>query len=179
MTERNDGGRQAPKRRPNGTFAANTSGNEGGRPPKRKQRHSLPGSNRRAAFAIAEREISASFSSKPEKLTLYQANLLRLGIDGAKGSRNAARLFIAEINRAASVNGDMHAFTRLLMSEVNRLEAENRELHEYSPQSGVVHMPYEYFQQHPDERNRRSSQDDERLRLGDGGGGTDEIPDPE
>jgi hypothetical protein len=133
---------KAPKpAREKGRFAKGSSGNPAGRPAKHKKRHSMPEINRRAAFDIAEREITLKANDTLQTVTLYQANLLRLAMDGANGNRNAARLFIAEVNRAASMEWQNSAIVEMLLSENEEQERELEALRSRVPRNGVVIDP--------------------------------------
>jgi hypothetical protein len=76
-----------------GQFEKGSSGNEYGRPAKEKTSHRLPARNRNAILDIAERRIDITIGGKKEELTLFEANVLRLGMDGAQGNRVSARQF--------------------------------------------------------------------------------------
>ena len=69
--------------------------NEKGKPPPAAPSiRTIPERNRRGVFNIAEMEVSMNINGKPETRTLYEANVIRLGIDGAAGKISSARAFV-------------------------------------------------------------------------------------
>jgi hypothetical protein len=127
-------------RRSNGQFPKGKSGNPKGRP-RKKIRHSIPDPNRRAIFRIAERVVPVTINGKTEELTLFEASVFQLGLQGAKGDKSAAKLFVEAVNRAAKENGDNHEFTRMLLQEVNDQRKVVEELVAERLRSGVIINP--------------------------------------
>lgn len=131
-------------RKGNGQFGAGHSGNPYGRPPKEKPNHSIPARNRRAVFEIAEREVEFTFDGKTERMSYYQASILRLAAAGVKGDTRAAIKFVETVNRTAEADLTRRLIAIQHMQQVDALAEENEQLRERSQQkTGVLVLPRE------------------------------------
>ena len=127
-------------RKKNGQFEKGSSGNEYGRPKAAKPNHRIPAKNRDAILKIAEREIEITIGGKKEKMTLFEANVLRLAFDGALGGRVSARQFAAMVEDTAKEDLQMGLRTRLMMEDMNRVRDEHAELkRKMGQKGGVIH----------------------------------------
>lgn len=129
-----------------GQFEKGSSGNEYGRPAKEKTSHRLPARNRNAILDIAERRIDITIGGKKEELTLFEANVLRLGMDGAQGNRVSARQFAKLVEDTAKEDLTMKLSVKRLMAEMERTQTENAELRaKNARRNGVVEMPADHW----------------------------------
>ena len=126
-----------------GRFRKGVSGNPNGRPTKQAKFHSLSTMNRRSIFDIVEQEVSVRSGSGEEKKTLYEAIFSKLAVDAAKGDRQAAKMVLAEVHRAAKEN-------EYTLNMVAMLQEQNQQLREQvaaweqrhpTQRSGVLVMP--------------------------------------
>lgn len=128
-------------RKKNGQFEKGSSGNEYGRPKAAKPNHRIPAKNRDAILRIAEREIEITLGGKKEKMTLFEANVLRLALDGAHGGRVSARQFAAMVEDTAKEDLQMGLRTRLMMEDMNRVRDEHAEMkRKLGRKGGVMHV---------------------------------------
>lgn len=129
-----------------GQFEKGSSGNEYGRPPREKTSHRLPARNRNAILDIAERQIEITMGGKREQLSLFEANVLRLAMDGAQGNRVSARQFAKLVDDTAKEDLTMKLSVKQLMAEMERTQAENAELRaKNARRNGVVEMPRDHW----------------------------------
>lgn len=91
--EHNATGGSKPARRANGTFQKGHTANRNGRP-KTDDKIPHPEVFRDSGFAIASFKIPTMLNGKKVKLGLLEANLLALGLAGAKNNVSAAELFV-------------------------------------------------------------------------------------
>lgn len=117
-----------PSRKGNGQFGAGHSGNPYGWPPKEKPDHSIPARNRRAVFEIAEREVEFVFDGKTERMTYFQASVLRVAAAGVKGDIRAAMKFIDAVSRTAEHDIARRASTHQYMQTMDAVAEENETL---------------------------------------------------
>ncbi len=101
----------------------------------------LPAAKRRIISAVADEEVEVKVGGKTRKMSLFEANVRALAIDGTK-NRVAAQKFI----ELATGNSERDLQRRLLTHELreyyDRLEAENERLaDEVTPRSGVLTVP--------------------------------------
>lgn len=80
-----------------GRFEKGKSGNLKGRP-RLSEKISHPETFRDRVFAIAEFKIPTSLSGKRRKLTLYEVNVLNLGLKGAEGDARASEKFLDKVH---------------------------------------------------------------------------------
>lgn len=106
-----------------GRFRKGVSGNPSGRPLKTVKRHSAPVHNQRATFDIAEQLVTVTVDGERQSMTLYQANLYRLGLKGASGDGAAAKAFVDRVDRSAKSQENEMAPQLLLIEENKELKA--------------------------------------------------------
>ena len=133
------------KRDAKGRLLKGSTANKRGRPPRQTRRHTIPERNRDSLFGIAEMEVTINVNGKPEKRTLYEANVIRLGFDGVAGKISSARAFVNAVNRAADENGQFSDFVRMLLQNMNELEQENAQLRKFVPRNGVLRLDREVY----------------------------------
>lgn len=132
--ERDEGGR----------FRKGKSGNRRGRPPKRRIDPRLPAARRDAVMRIADRmvDVRVDGSGMPERMSLYEANILQLGIAGAKGSRIAAQKFVEMAMATSERDMLMRVQNRILVERMNQVEEELYQLQKRTgSRTGVLEVP--------------------------------------
>jgi hypothetical protein len=146
-----------PKRDDKGPILPGSSGNLRGRPAKERRRHAHPHSNNSVAFEIAAIEVTVTVNGRSEKRSLYEANLIRVGVDGASGKISSARTFLNEIGRAARENDGHGALVRSLLGRIEDLEGDLDAVQKRYPRHGVVRVPWDEFA-----AMRRAEEDEKR-----------------
>lgn len=128
------------QRNQKGQFKKGSSGNTSGRPTREKPSHRLPAKNRKAILDIAEREIEVTISGEKQKMTLFEAAVLRLATASAQGDRVASRMFAEMVMDAAKEDLTMSLRTKLMMQQMDEVWAENETLRgKVAARNGVVH----------------------------------------
>lgn len=149
-----------------GQFEKGYSGNEYGRRPRGKPTHNLPSRNRKVVFDIAEREMEVVINGERQRLSLYEACVLRVAIDGAQGDRVAARQFAQLVSDTAKEDLSMRLKTTLLMEQMDKVSEENERLRaKVEARTGVVIAPPNWSK-HADVHDD-SRLDDGRMTLED------------
>lgn len=123
-----------------GRFAKGTSGNPGGRP-SRKGRHShaISAVNRRCISEAAQTQITINLNGEQKLVSLYTANMIAMGIKGASGNTAAARLFLGQVNAAASMNGEQNELARWALREWDKTLDQLEQTEKWAPPtSGVL-----------------------------------------
>jgi hypothetical protein len=105
-----------------GRFRKGSSGNPNGRPTKQSKFHSLPPTNRRSIFEVVEQQVSVRTSAGEEKKTIYEAILTKLAVEAAKGDRQAMKMVLAEVHRAASENERTLSLVGMLQDQIQQLQ---------------------------------------------------------
>ncbi|HEX9805960.1 MAG TPA: DUF5681 domain-containing protein [Alteraurantiacibacter sp.] len=131
-----------------------SSGNPRGRPYRIARDPKLPASRRNAIFRVADRKLPVNVEGKTENLTIFEANILRLGIAGAKGNRVAAKDFLQLTMMASNVDLQQRMTGRLLTDRMDRLEQENELLRQkYAPQkTGTLRVSMEEWERFQERR---------------------------
>lgn len=125
-----------------GQFEKGFSGNEYGRAAKKQTSHRLPATNRNSILAIAERRIEITVGGKKEEMSLFEANVLRLGMDGANGNRLSARQFAQLLLTTAKEDLTMTLSSKVLMAEMDETQSEIERLRsKLERRTGVVILP--------------------------------------
>jgi hypothetical protein len=84
------------------------------------------------------------FDGKTERMSYYQASILRLAAAGVKGDTRAAIKFVETVNRTAEADLTRRLSTIQYMHHVDALAEENEQLRERSQQkTGVLVLPRE------------------------------------
>ncbi|HYG27086.1 MAG TPA: DUF5681 domain-containing protein [Caulobacteraceae bacterium] len=130
-----------------GQFEKGHSGNEYGRRPREKPVHNLPAKNRKVIFDIAEREMEVTIGGERQRMSLFEASLLRMAIAGANGDRIAARQFAQLVSDTAKEDLTMRLKSKLLMQQLDHVREENERLRaKVEARTGVVTVPYDWSQ---------------------------------
>ena len=132
---------EGPKRDSRGRFPKGVSGNPAGRKVQFRRDPNLPAAKRRIISAVADELVEVNVGGKKKVMSLFEANVRALAIDGTK-NRVAAQRFI----ELATGNSERDLERRLLTHELREyydsLEAENERLaDEAEPRSGVLDVP--------------------------------------
>ncbi|HEY9235226.1 MAG TPA: hypothetical protein VIP08_09355 [Phenylobacterium sp.] len=164
------------KRDVGGRFVKGQCPNRNGRrgaKPQSSGMHRFPFDNREAAMRIAERKVKIKVAGKEEEMTLYEANLLQLGMSGAGGKQISAGRFIREV-QAAAIENDRHTEMQTIFyegwmesqREIERLKELLRDSGSVPPENGGVWTaPPPRWKQMVAEQAQRNGDPDEKATL--------------
>lgn len=126
-----------------GRFRKGVSGNPDGRPRVRPKTHDLPTGNRRSFFEAMERKIPVRSANGVKEMTAYEVILASLVNKAASGNFQAAKLLLAEGNRAAKENEESLVAVGTLWERIFAQEAELAEWRRRHPKQngGVLVLP--------------------------------------
>lgn len=143
------------KRTPKGTFAPRQSGNPRGPRPKRQRDPKLPAARRDAIFRVADRLIPITIDGKTEKISIFEACVLQLGRAGATGNRISAKDFINMALATSEADLTRRLTSMAMIERMNEVEEENAKFRERSGASGVVHVPWDEWENYQKMQDRR------------------------
>lgn len=130
-----------PVRDNKGRFRKGSSGNPRGRKMQFPRDPNLPAAKRRIIAAVADEVIEVKIAGKLVKMTIFEANVRALALDGTK-NRISAQRFID----LACGNSERDLARRLVthqtMEHYEQLERENERMRaQIQPRSGVLTVP--------------------------------------
>lgn len=141
------------RRTENGKFADGQTGNPRGRPRKRKIDPKLPAGRRDVITRVADRIVEVKIDRKAERMSIYEANVLQLGLSGAKGNRVAALKFIELAMTTSITDLTTRLSNRMIIDHMNAIDEQNEQLRQQAGQkSGVLVLPPMDFQALQDRR---------------------------
>ena len=130
-----------PGRDRKGRFKRGSTGNPNGRRIEIPRDPSLPANRRRVINAVADELVEVKVNGEVRKMSLYEANVRSLALDGTR-NRMAAQRFIELANATSDIHLERKLITQSRMEYMDRLEQENEELkRQFAPTSGVVEVP--------------------------------------
>lgn len=130
------------ERNKKGQFEKGVCGNPYGRRAKTRTSHRLPATNRNSIIDIAERRIEITVGGKKEEMSLFEANVLRLAMDGAHGNRLSSRQFAQLLMSTAKEDLIMKLSAKQLVAEMEETQIEIERLRaKLEQRTGVVVRP--------------------------------------
>lgn len=131
-----------PQRDGKGRFRKGSSGNRNGRGSDLFAHDpSLPASRRKIISKVADELVEVKVNGKPQKMTLFEANVRALAVDGTR-NRVAAHRFIDLATNTSQQHLNAMAQGYQVMEQYQRVLAENEQLRRLvAPTTGVMHVP--------------------------------------
>jgi hypothetical protein len=130
-----------PERDGRGRFRKGSSGNPKGRRMEFPHDPSLPASRRRVINQVADEIVEVKVNGKPQRMTMFEANVRSLALDGTR-NRVAAQRFIELANFTSEADLQRRLSILQIREHMDRLEQENERLRQAAGQtSGTVYVP--------------------------------------